>query len=62
MMCLVFMGMCSCLADVLASYTHSSLRVSEGEGLVDVCVQMTGFAAVPLTVKVSTQPDTALGM
>ena len=52
----------SCLADVLASYTDSSFRVSEGEGLVDVCVQMTGFAAVPLMVTVSTQPGTALGM
>lgn len=40
----------------------SSLRVNEGEGSVEVCVQMTGLSAIPLSVDIATESGTARGM
>lgn len=49
-------------ADVSVNFMESSYSVTEGEGQVTVCVQMIGYATVPLTVTLSTSQDTALGM
>lgn len=48
--------------DVSVSFMESSFNVSEGDGEVEVCVEVTGFSALPLTVTVSTFPDTAIGV
>lgn len=41
---------------------ESSFTVREREGQVGVCVQLTGFTALPLNVTLSTSQDTAKGI
>lgn len=48
--------------DVSVRFMESTLNVTEGEGRVEVCVEMTGLTDLPLTVTASTSPDTAEGI
>lgn len=49
------------VADVGVGFVEQALNVTEGDGSVQVCVEMTGYTAVPLSVSISTRPGTAAG-
>ena len=61
-MCDVMICCSSLDTDVSVGFVSSAFNVTEGEGQLEACVEMTGFSAIPLSLTVSTWPDTAIGM
>lgn len=47
--------------DVGVGFVAESVNVTEAEGRVQVCVEMAGYTAIPLTLTLSTREETALG-
>ena len=48
-------------AVVTVNFAPREYSVSEADGHVEVCASITGFSELPLSVNITTRPNSALG-